>query len=177
LIVFVSFLAAYAIARIRSRTVRIVFNIFLLGLAIPLHAAIIPSYVIITRMGLYDTLFGLIPAQVAFGIPLIVLILVNFIRDIPNELYASMVLDGAGHVRLLRSLAFPLSCPALITVVVYNTLQVWKKLLVPSDFLGSEPARTSGGWMRSEETRQAILAYVSSPHRRRHRSPQRRQSI
>src|SRR5215204_55111 len=131
LIVFVSFLAAYAIARIRSKFVRIVFNIFLLGLAIPLQAAVIPIYVLVTRMGLYDTLFGLIPPQVAFGIPLTVLILVNFIRDIPNELYDSMVLDGGGHVRLLRGLVFPLSRPALITVVIYNALQVWNNFLFP----------------------------------------------
>jgi raffinose/stachyose/melibiose transport system permease protein len=131
LIVFVSFLGAYAIARIPSRIVRIVFNVFLLGLAIPLQAAIIPIYVLITRMGLYDTLFGLIPPQVAFGVPLTVLILVNFIRDIPNELYDSMVLDGAGHARLLRSLVFPLSRPALITVVIYNALQVWNNFLFP----------------------------------------------
>ena len=131
LIVFVSFLAAYVIARIRSRVVRILFNIFLLGLAIPLQAAIIPIYVLITRIGLYDTLFGLIPPQVAFGVPLTILILVNFIRDIPNELYDSMVLDGAGHARLLRSLVFPLARPALITVVIYNSLQVWNNFLFP----------------------------------------------
>jgi raffinose/stachyose/melibiose transport system permease protein len=131
LIVFVSFLAAYVIARIRSRGVRILFNVFLLGLAIPLQAAIIPIYVLITRIGLYDTLFGLIPPQVAFGIPLTILILVNFIRDIPNELYDSMVLDGAGHARLLRGLVFPLARPALITVVIYNSLQVWNNFLFP----------------------------------------------
>lgn len=131
LIVFVSFLAAYAIARIRSRFVQTVFNVFLLGLAIPLQAAIIPIYVLIIRIGLYDTLFGLVPPQVAFGIPLTVLILVNFIRDIPNELYDSMVLDGGGHVRLLRSLVSPLSRPALVTVVIYNALMVWNNFLFP----------------------------------------------
>ena len=131
LLVFVAFLAAYAIARIQSRIVRMIFNVFLLGLAIPLQAAVIPIYVLITRIGLYDTLFGLIPPQIAFGIPLTVLILVNFIRDIPDELYDSMVLDGAGHARLLRSLVFPLSRPALITVIIYNALQIWNNFLFP----------------------------------------------
>ena len=131
LIVAVSLLAAYAIARIRSRVVQLTFRVLLLGLAIPLQAAIIPIYVLIVHIGLYDTLYGLIPPQVAFGIPLTVLILVNFIRDIPNELYDSMVLDGGGHFRMLRSLVFPLSRPALITVVIYNALQVWNNFLFP----------------------------------------------
>lgn len=131
LIVAVSLLAAYAIARIRSRVVQFTFRVFLLGLAIPLQAAIIPIYVLIVHIGLYDTLYGLIPPQVAFGIPLTVLILVNFIRDIPNELYDSMVLDGSGHFRILWNLVFPLSRPALITVVIYNALQVWNNFLFP----------------------------------------------
>ena len=131
LIVIVSFLAAYVIARIRSRVVYFTFNVFLLGLAIPLQAAIIPIYILIIQMGLYDTLLALIFPQVAFGIPLTVLILVNFIRDIPNDLYDSMVIEGATHGRILRSLVLPLSRPALITVTIYNTLQVWNNFLFP----------------------------------------------
>jgi raffinose/stachyose/melibiose transport system permease protein len=131
LIVFVSFLAAYVISRVRSRAVYLTFNLFLLGLAIPLQAAIVPIYILIIQMGLYDTLLALVFPQVAFGIPLTILILVNFIRDIPNELYDSMVIEGAGHFRLLRSLVLPLSRPALITVVIYNAIQVWNNFLFP----------------------------------------------
>ncbi|MQA84545.1 MAG: ABC transporter permease subunit [Streptosporangiales bacterium] len=142
LITLVSLLAAYAISRVASRTVLFVFNVFLLGLAIPYQAAIIPIYVIINRTGLYDTLFGMIPPQVAFGIPITVLILVNFIRDIPNDLYDSMVMDGAGHFRLLRSLVVPLSRPALVAVVMYNSLQVWNNFLFPLILTQSQNVRT-----------------------------------
>jgi raffinose/stachyose/melibiose transport system permease protein len=131
LIVVVSLLAAYVISRIQSRTVHFLFNVFLLGLAIPLQAVIIPIYILIINMGLYDTLLALVFPQVAFGIPLTVLILVNFIRDIPNELYDSMVIDGGSHLRILKDLVFPLSKPALITVIIYNSLQVWNNFLFP----------------------------------------------
>jgi raffinose/stachyose/melibiose transport system permease protein len=142
LITVVSLLAAYAITRVRSRTVLWVFNAFLLGLAVPYQAAIIPIFVIINKMGLYDTLYGLIPPQVAFHIPLTVLILVNFIRDIPAELYDSMVLDGAGHFRLLQQLVLPLSRPALITVIIYNSVQVWNNFLFPLILTQSSNVRT-----------------------------------
>jgi raffinose/stachyose/melibiose transport system permease protein len=82
-------------------------------------------------MHLYDTLFALILPYVAFGIPLSVLVLVTYIRDIPNELHESMYLDGAGHLQILRSLVLPLSRPALITVVIYQTIQVWNGFLFP----------------------------------------------
>lgn len=131
LIIVVSLFAAYAISRIRNRFTQIVFSLFLLGLAIPLQATIIPIYVLIAKLQLYDTLFALIPPYVAFGIPLSVLVLVTYIRDIPQELHESMVLDGAGHLRILRSLVLPLSRPALITAIIYETIQVWNGFLFP----------------------------------------------
>ncbi|MFL5660801.1 MAG: carbohydrate ABC transporter permease [Ktedonobacteraceae bacterium] len=131
LIVVVSLFAAYAISRIQNRFTQGLFSLFLFGLAIPLQATIIPIYAMITNLHLYDTLFALILPYVAFGIPLSVLVLVTYIRDIPNELHESMYLDGAGHFRILRSLVLPLSRPALITVIIYETIQVWNGFLFP----------------------------------------------
>jgi raffinose/stachyose/melibiose transport system permease protein len=131
LIVLVSLLSAYSISRIRNRFTQLAFNLLLVGLAIPLQATIIPIYAIITDLHLYDTLFALILPSVAFGIPLSVLVLVTYIRDIPNELHESMHLDGAGHFRILRSLVLPLSRPAITTVVIYETIQVWNGFLFP----------------------------------------------
>ncbi len=131
LVVVVSLFAAYTISKIRNRFTQSVFNLFLVGLAIPLQATIIPIYAMITDLHLYDTLFALILPSVAFGIPLSVLVLVTYIRDIPKELHESMLLDGAGHFQILRSLVLPLSRPALITVVIYETIQIWNGFLFP----------------------------------------------
>lgn len=131
LIVATSLLASYVIARVRSRVVQAVFNVFLLGLAIPLQAAIIPIYILMIRLNIYDTLLALVFPSVAFGIPLTVLVLVNFIRDIPRELYEAMVIEGATHYRILKDLVLPLSRPALVTVTIYNSLQVWNGFLFP----------------------------------------------
>lgn len=131
LIVVVSFFAAYAISRINNRFTSAVFVLFLLGLAIPLQATIIPIYVLIVDLHLYDTLFALILPSVAFGIPLSVLVLVTYIRDIPNELYESMWLDGADHWQIVLRLVLPLSRPALVTVIIYEFIQVWNGFLFP----------------------------------------------
>lgn len=131
LIVVFSLLAAYAISRARNRYTQLVFSLFLLGLAIPLQATIIPIYAIVSSLHLYDTLFALILPSIAFGIPLSILVLVTYIRDIPNELHESMLLDGATHTRILFNLVLPLSRPAIITVVIYETIQVWNSYLFP----------------------------------------------
>ncbi len=131
MILVVSLLAAYAISQVRNRFTQGVFNLFLLGLAIPLQATIIPIYAIVSDLHLYDTLFALILPSIAFGIPLSILVLVTYIRDIPHELHESMILDGATHWRILRNLVLPLSRPAIITVIIYETIQVWNSYLFP----------------------------------------------
>ncbi len=69
--------------------------------------------------------------SIAFAIPLSVLVLSNFIRDVPNELFESMRLDGCSEWGTLWRLAFPLTRPALVTVTIYNALGVWNNFLLP----------------------------------------------
>lgn len=130
--VLVSFMAAYAVIRDGLRLfVRSVNLLFLMGLAIPLQATIIPIYLLIIKLQLYDTLLALILPSIAFAIPLSVLILANFIRDVPHELFESMRVDGASEWQMLWRLAFPLTRPAIITVTIYNGLTIWNGFLLP----------------------------------------------
>lgn len=127
----VSFMAAYAIVRGKSRFLSWTNSLFLLGLAVPLHATIIPIYWMITKAHLYDTLLALILPSIAFAIPISVLILSNFMRDVPNELFESMRLDGCSDWAMMWRLALPMTRPAVVTVGIYNALGVWNGFLFP----------------------------------------------
>ncbi|RAM39049.1 carbohydrate ABC transporter permease [Arthrobacter globiformis] len=127
----VSFMAAYAIVRGSGWFITSTSKLFLLGLAIPLHATIIPIYWMITRAHMYDTLLALILPSIAFAIPISVLILSNFMRDVPNELFESMRLDGCSDWTMMWRLALPLMRPAVVTVGIYNALHVWNGFLFP----------------------------------------------
>lgn len=131
LILTVSLMASYYLVRAGTPLSRSTLRLVLLGLAIPVQATIIPVYYLIVRLGLYDSLVALILPAIAFAIPISVLIIVNFVRDIPAELFESMRADGAGHGRILLALVLPLSRPALLTVGIYQALQVWNGFLFP----------------------------------------------
>ena len=103
----ISFMAAYAIVRGKGRFLRWANMLFLSGLAIPLQAMVIPVYLIIIRLRLYDTPLAIILPSIAFAIPLSVLMLANFIRDVPKELFESMRMDGASEWATMWQLAFP----------------------------------------------------------------------
>ena len=129
--VAVSFMAAYAVVRGTGRIIGASHTLFLMGLAIPLQATIIPIYFMITRANLYDTLLALILPSIAFAIPISVLILSNFLRDVPRELFESMRLDGCSEFTMMWRLALPLVRPAVVTIAIYNALQVWNGFLFP----------------------------------------------
>lgn len=124
-------LLAYVIVRSQNRVVTIIFNVFLIGLALPIQAAILPVYILITKLGMYDTLAGLILPSIAFGIPLTLLFLVNFVREIPNELYESMGLEGATDFQILRHLVTPLTLPSIISISIYQFILAWNNFLFP----------------------------------------------
>ncbi|MET9563898.1 carbohydrate ABC transporter permease [Streptomyces tauricus] len=141
--VLFSFMAAYAIVRgWRMRVLRAMNGLFLMGLAIPLQATVIPVYLIIIKLQLYDSLPALILPSIAFAIPLSVLVLSNFIRDVPKELFDSMRVDGAGEWTTLWRLAAPLTRPAILTVSIFNALTIWNGFLLPLILTQSPDRRT-----------------------------------
>jgi raffinose/stachyose/melibiose transport system permease protein len=157
--------AAHAIVHGTSHGLRRTFQLFLLGLAIPLQATVIPVFFLISKLGLYDTLAALVLLGVAFSVPLTVVILVNFLRDVPRELFEAMRIDGASHWRMLLSLSLPLARPAIITVVVYDALNVWNAFLFPLILTQDQDKRVLplGVWAFQGEFNidtPTVLAYV-----------------
>ena len=132
MVLAVAVMASHGIVRSgKHRVTWTAFNVFLLGLAIPLQATIIPVYYVISRLHLYDTLLAVILPSAAFAIPVSVLILVNFLRDVPGELFEAMRVDGAGEWKMLWALVVPLARPALVAVGIYDALIVWNGFLFP----------------------------------------------
>ncbi|MDX2562875.1 carbohydrate ABC transporter permease [Streptomyces sp. TX20-6-3] len=122
---------AYAIVRSDGKATGRVFRLFLLGLAIPSQAVIVPMFYLINEAGLYDNLLGVILPTAAFAMPVCALILSGVMRDITPELYEAMTVDGASPWRIFVQLVLPLSKSGLSTIVVFSSLQAWNGFLFP----------------------------------------------
>ena len=122
---------AYAIVRSDGKATGRVFRLFLLGLAIPSQAVIVPMFYLINEAGLYDNLLGVILPTAAFAMPVCALILSGVMRDITPELYEAMTVDGATPRRIFLQLVLPLSKSGLSTIVVFSSLQAWNGFLFP----------------------------------------------
>jgi raffinose/stachyose/melibiose transport system permease protein len=123
--------AAYRIVRRQSRWIGASFSLMLFGLAIPIQAIIVPLYVLMVKIHLYDTIYALILVLTAAAVPVSVLIMVSFVRDIPRELISAMLIDGGTEWTVFRRLIWPLSKPVISTLAIYNGLNVWNNFLLP----------------------------------------------
>jgi raffinose/stachyose/melibiose transport system permease protein len=127
----VSVTAAYAFARTRSRFFHGVEALFLSGLMLPVHLAILPLFFMLDQLRMTSNIFSLILVYGALGVPFSTFVLSVFFRQLPLELEEAARLDGAGPFRAFWSVILPLVRPALATVVVFRFVPIWNDFFYP----------------------------------------------
>lgn len=142
LILFLGSLAAYGIARWKSRVSNFIYFVFIAGLLIPIRLGTINIIQIVKALGLVDRLIGLIPIYVAMGVPIAILILTAYIRSLPQELMDAARIDGASEMKIYRTIVLPLIRPALSTVAIFNLIPVWNDFWFPLILIRSQEYRT-----------------------------------
>lgn len=134
--------AAYGFSRHRTRLREGVFLLILTGLMIPPAAIIIPFFVLMNDLHLYDKLFSVVLAETAFVLPLGILILRGYVDNIPGELSDAARVDGAGEWTAFRHVIVPLLRPAIATVGLLITLSTWNGFLLPLVLI-SDPSQST----------------------------------
>ncbi|MEU5027509.1 carbohydrate ABC transporter permease [Streptomyces milbemycinicus] len=140
--VLLSALLAYALAKLELRFRRAVMFFVFLGLTVPIYIAIVPLFTMLRDAGLTDSLWGLLPPYLAFGLPFTTLVLQQFFRRIPDELIEAARMDGASNFRIFWQFILPLSLPALVTVCVLDAVATWNELLMSLIILSSPEKST-----------------------------------
>ena len=111
-------------------------------MAVPPVVMIVPLFVLYTQLGLISTYEGTILIYAGLITPFSVYLLTTFFRTVPKDLFESARIDGAGPFLILVKIVLPLSLPAIVTLVVVNSLYVWNDLLIAIIFLQDDAKRT-----------------------------------
>lgn len=143
--VVVSCLGAYAFARMRFRGRDTIFAVTISLMAVPPVVMIVPLFVLYTQLSLISTFRGAIVIYAGLITPFSIYLLTTFFRTMPRELFDSARIDGANDLAILWRIVLPLSLPALVTLVVVNSLFVWNDLLIAIIFLQDDSSRTLMG--------------------------------
>jgi len=169
-VVVFGIMAAFVIARYEFRGRTGLYSLFAAGLMFPLTVAALPLTLMLRTLGLHGSYLGVIIPSIAFALPTTIIILVPFLRAIPDELEEAAALDGTGRIGFFWRILLPLSMPGLVTVGVLAFIGSWNGYLLPLLVIstGSLPQElwplplgvTQFSTQYSQDTG-AVLAYTS----------------
>ena len=137
-----SAMATYAMTRLVWKRRETMNKFFMLGLTIPIHAAIVPLYVVLGKVHLLNSHAALIIPYSAFSLAMGILICTGFMGDIPYDLDEAAFLDGCGVWGIFCRVIAPLMIPAVSTVGIYTFLQCWNELMFATIFNSKEAYKT-----------------------------------
>ena len=129
--------ASYGLSRHEFRGKRPILITILMVQMIPALVSIIPIYLLMQRIGLYDTRIGMVILYSALRIPWGVWILVGFIDQIPKALDEAALVDGASKLRILAQIIFPLALPGLASAAIFTFVGTWNEFAIASIVLRS----------------------------------------
>ena len=142
LTVALGLMVSFVLARYRFRGSGAMYALFAAGLMFPLTVAITPLYILIRDLRMMDSLVGVILPQVAFGLPTTVIILVPFLREIPNEIQEASEIDGCSRLGFFFRMVLPLSMPGVVTVGILAFIGSWNSYMLPLYVLNDPGAST-----------------------------------
>ena len=135
-------MATYALTRLIWKKRKTMNKFFMLGLTIPIHAAIVPIYVTLSRLKMLNSYWSLIIPYSAFSLSMAILVCTSFMNDIPRELDEAACIDGCGTWGIFFKIIVPLMKPATATVGIYTFLQCWNELMFANIFISKDALKT-----------------------------------
>lgn len=140
--IIASLLATYALNRMVWRGRKTMNNLFMLGLTVPIHAAILPVFLILGKLKMTNSYQALIIPYAAFALAMAILISSSFMENIPKELEEAAFIDGCSIYGIFGRIILPMMTPALSTIAIFTYLQAWNELMFAVIFISDSKYRT-----------------------------------
>ena len=130
--------SAYALSRMRWKLKNIVYWIFISGMTIPLHATLLPLFLLFRKMHIINNPLSILIPYIVFALPTGILILTNAYASLPIEMEESACIDGCNIYQLFWKIMFPLVKPTVAAIALFTFLSSWNELMFAMTFI-SEP--------------------------------------
>ena len=140
--IFVEALAAFGLTRLDIKHKTGIFVFFLIGMMLPMQAALVPINVIFSKLNLLNTYGGLFYVYVGFGLSFGILIMRGFFKGIPKEMDEAAYIDGCNKWQLFWWITMPIAKPAIATLVITDFLATWNEYLLASVIINDNKMKT-----------------------------------
>jgi raffinose/stachyose/melibiose transport system permease protein len=141
-LIVITSMAAYALARNNSKFYRSMYTFFTLGILIPFQCVMLPIYLNFYNVGLASTSIGYIISKIGLQISISILVVTSFVKTIPIDLEEAANIDGASRFKTFWKIVFPLMRPVNITQFVLNVLFCWNDYNVAIVMLRTDQSKT-----------------------------------
>ena len=170
-VIAISILAAFAVTRMKWKLQGFVKTLLLMGMMIPIHATLLPNYVINDKLGLTDSFWALLIPYVAFSLPQGLFLTCSFMDSIPKELEEAAIMDGCGIYRIIGTVITPLMKSSMATVAIMTFLNNWNEFMMASTYLSSNKWKTlpfsilefTGQYSSNYAVQFAVMALTAMP--------------
>ncbi|WP_312641251.1 carbohydrate ABC transporter permease [Hydrogenoanaerobacterium sp.] len=125
----VSALAGYSFSKFRYRGRSSIMTVFMLAQAFPQAILLLSIYMMMMKMGMLDNYWSLVLSYVVFTLPVGTWTMKSYFDQLPNALIESAKVDGAGHMRTMAQIIFPLAVPGMVSIAIYGFVWSWNDLL------------------------------------------------
>lgn len=119
----------FTLSKLRFPGSNLLFILIVFGVFIPYQAILIPAAQLLGKLGLLNTIWGLILVQSVYGIPICTLFFRNYYASIPDELIKAAKIDGAGYWAIFFSIILPLSPPIIAVTLIWQFTAIWNDFL------------------------------------------------
>jgi len=126
-VIILSVLAAFAFAKIPSRATKWIYGSFIIGILLTLNSLMIPLFIEVNVLGIYNTRFAVLLVYIGAGLPIGIYLATEYIKAIPTALVESARIDGAGYLRIFWRIILPMSVPVATTIAILNITGTWNE--------------------------------------------------
>lgn len=133
---------SFALSKMKWRAKKFFNSYFVFGLMVPIQVALIPIFTMFKGMNLLNSLFGLVLAYTAFGMPLSVLLFTGFFEGLPDEMIEAAAIDGCSIYQILIRILLPLMRNTIVTVLTLTFLNTWNDLLFSQTLISDTAYKT-----------------------------------
>ena len=137
-----SLMLSYAFIRMKWKFRGFTMSIIMLGMMVPIHATLLPNFILFHKINMLDNPLALILPYIAFSLPISMFILSGFLETIPLSIEESAVMDGCDVFGILFKIILPLIKPAIATICIMNFISCWNEFIMANTFLTSDKFKT-----------------------------------
>lgn len=129
-VLILGMMSGFAFSKIKMKCTKILYGSYIIGILMTLQSIMIPLFIVINQVGLYDTKLGVLIPYIGIGLPMGVYLCTEYIRSIPDALVESARIDGASYFKIFFSIVVPMAKPVATTLAILNISGTWNEFML-----------------------------------------------